>query len=75
MGNGLVCTVSVFGGKSLFVSGDITLGHDLTSLILQLKFLYGPDPMQELFLTLREPLSTSSPLLISNITYKQFFTN
>lgn len=35
MGNGFVCTVSVFGGSSLFVSADITLGHDLTSLALQ----------------------------------------
>lgn len=59
IGKGFVCTVSVLGGRSRFVSGDITLGQDLTSFALQGR--KGPlfEHVLLLFRTLNDPLPGS----------------
>lgn len=51
MGKGFVCTVSVFGGSSLLVSGDMTLGQARTSLA----FLQQSQGPQVPFRTRSEP--------------------
>lgn len=64
MGNGLVIIVSVVGGNSRCVSGDMTLGHKFNSFfLLSLLWLMPPRKRND-----GEPLYTSICLRYSSMT-------